>query len=72
MPFSKAEFAERLYQRRVARHMSQADLAERAGMTPDLVWSYENGRYVPGADKAYALAEALGCTINDLCGYGEG
>ncbi|MDO4428530.1 MAG: helix-turn-helix transcriptional regulator [Atopobiaceae bacterium] len=71
MPFSKSVFAENMRRRRVVLDMSQAELAERAGVTPDLVWSYENEKYVPGADKACAIAEALGCTINDLCGWGD-
>lgn len=69
MPFSKAVFAKNMRTRRAAMDMSQAELAARAGITPDLVWSYENERYVPGADKACSIAEALGCTINFLCGY---
>lgn len=31
--------------------------------------SYVNGSMVPGVDKAYAIAQALGCTPNDLMGW---
>ena len=45
--------------------------AERSGVSTAAVLSYENGAYVPGADKVCALAEVLGVTPNDLCGWGQ-
>lgn len=71
MAFSKDALAASIRRRRRDLDMSQSELAERAGITPDLVWSYENGKYVPGADKVYAIAEALDCTLDELMGWGE-
>lgn len=70
MPFSRSTFAENLRVFRAKRSFSQTELAKRSGLTPDLIWNYENERITPGADKAYSIAEALGCTLNDLCGWG--
>ena len=71
MAFSKDTLAASIRKRRRELDMSQTELADKAGLTPDLIWSYENGKYMPGADKAYAIAEALGCTLDELCGFGE-
>lgn len=69
MPFSKNTLARNMRVRRADLDMSQADLAKRSGLTADLIWNYENERITPGADKAYAIAEALGCTLDELCGF---
>lgn len=69
MTFSKTVFADELRMRRLKLRMSQDELAKASGLTADLIWKYENAGHVPGADKVFALAEALGCTPNDLCGW---
>lgn len=69
MAFSLDTLASNIRTRRRALDLSQTELAERAGLTPDLIWNYERGNYTPGADKAYAIAEALGCTLDELCGF---
>ncbi len=69
MAFSLDTLASNIRTRRRALDLSQSELAERAGLTPDLIWNYERGNYTPGADKAYAIAEALGCTLDELCGF---
>lgn len=71
MAFSKGELAKKMRTRRAELDMSQAELAKRSGLTADLIWKYENEVNTPGADKAYAIAEALGVTLDDLCGFGE-
>ena len=38
-------------------------------LAPISIIGYENGSMVPGVDKAYAIAQALGCTPNDLMGW---
>ena len=63
MAFSLDNLASNIRTRRRALDMSQSELAERAGLT------YERANYTPGADKAYAIAEALGCTLDELCGF---
>lgn len=69
--FSKDAFAANLRAERARLDISQEELAERSGVSTAAVLSYENGTYVPGADKVCALAEVLGCTPNDLCGWGQ-
>lgn len=45
---------------------SQADLAERAGVSRQLVGAVEAGRHVPNVGAALALARALGCSVEAL------
>ena len=71
MAFSKSGLAANIRRRRRELDMSQTELAKRAGVTPDLIWNYEKGNYVPGADKAYAIAQALGVTLDELCDWGD-
>lgn len=70
MDFSKDVFARNMRVRRAELDITQAELANRSGVTADLIWKYEQGITMPGTDKAYAIAEALGVTLNDLCGFG--
>ena len=50
---------------------TQDELAERLGTTKTTVSLWESARQVPGGDKVYAIAVALGCTPNDLFGWGK-
>lgn len=70
MAFDKSVFAARLRGKRAEADMSQTELAERSGVSQTTVFQYEDGTQTPGADKLFALAEALGCTPNDLIGWG--
>ena len=49
---------------------TEAELSERSGVNLATINSYENGGYTPGAGKLWELASALGCTPNDLLGWG--
>lgn len=69
--FSKDAFAASLRAERARLDISQEELAERSGVSTAAILSYENGVYVPGADKVCAIAEVLGVTPNDLCGWGR-
>lgn len=69
--FSKDVFAANLRAERARNDLSQEELAMRSGVSTAAVLSYENGAYVPGADKVCAIAEVLGVTPNDLCGWGQ-
>lgn len=69
--FSKDVFAANLRAERARSDLSQEELATRSGISTAAVLSYENGTYVPGADKVCAIAEVLGVTPNDLCGWGQ-
>lgn len=69
--FSKDVFAANLRAERARSDLSQEELATRSGISTAAVLSYESGTYIPGADKVCALAEVLGVTPNDLCGWGR-
>lgn len=69
--FSKDVFAANLRAERARSDLSQEELATRSGISTAAVLSYESGTYIPGADKVCALAEVLGVTPNDLCGWGQ-
>lgn len=71
LSFDKELFSARLRGKRAELKLSQADLAEKACICSDAIFKYENGVYAPGADKIFALAEALGCTPNDLMGWDD-
>ena len=69
--FEKEVFASRLRGKRAERGLNQAELAEASGVSVAAITNYENGGYVPGADKVYMLADALGCDLNWLLGWDE-
>ncbi len=48
------------------RGLTQAALAERAGLSPETVSAIERGKHVPRADTVIALARALSCPPEDL------
>lgn len=58
----------------IARGMAQSDIAERCGITEAMLSRYIHGTSMPGVDKIYALASALGCRAIDIIGesYEEG
>lgn len=53
---------------RAMRGMTQRELAERVGggMTQETISLYENGRQKPLPENLIRLADALGCTIDEL------
>jgi putative transcriptional regulator len=51
---------------RAMRDLTQADLAERAGMTRASVNAIEGGRMIPSILLALRLARALGVSVDDL------
>jgi transcriptional regulator with XRE-family HTH domain/molybdate-binding protein len=55
-----------LHARRTARGLTQAQLAERAGVSRALVSAIESGRHLPRVDAGLALAAALGTTAEEL------
>jgi len=52
--------------RRLAAHMTQAELAEKLNVSQGVVADWEAGRKYPTADKLPALAKTLRCKIDDL------
>lgn len=60
------EFKDILKKRRLQAGLTQAELAELAGVTESSISYYESGARVPIVKTADKLAKALGCTLNDL------
>ena len=51
---------------RLKRRLSQEDIAKKMGVTPATVCRWENGEFLPRADKLIALAKVLKCSISAL------
>jgi putative transcriptional regulator len=64
--------ANRLKERRTERGWTQAELAERVGVTRKTVNTVENGVFVPSALLALKLARALGEPVEELFWLSEG
>ena len=56
----------RLRELRAARRWSQADLADRLGVSRQTVNALENGRYDPSLPLAFKIAEVFGEPIESL------
>ena len=59
-------FGERLRELRVARNLTQTELAERSGSNRPFISNLERGIKVPSLTMVLRLANALGCTACDL------
>ena len=59
-------FAARLREVRLSRGLTQADLANRAVVTPTYIAKLEGATVAPGIDLVARLAKALGTSIADL------
>lgn len=51
---------------RLKRRLSQEDIAKKMGVTPATVCRWENGEFLPRADKLIALAKVLKCSVSVL------
>lgn len=51
---------------RMARGMSQKELAERVGVGRQAIYDMESGRYVPNTMVALRMAKVLACAVEDL------
>jgi len=58
--------ANRLKERRRELFLTQAELAEKVGVTRKTVNTVENGVFTPSATLAIKLAEALGVSVETL------
>ena len=56
----------RLREKREAVGWTQAELAERIGVSRKTVNTVENGVFIPSTVVALKLAGALGCAVEDL------
>ncbi|OQW34063.1 MAG: hypothetical protein A4E19_18805 [Nitrospira sp. SG-bin1] len=61
-----AQFSNRLKAIRIARGLSQSDLAARTGMTRQAVSAIESNLYLPSTAVALQLAAVLECRVEDL------
>jgi len=64
--FPVAIDARALRSRRRAAFLSQAEVAEQAGISPAYLCELEKGLYKPSIARLRALARVLGCDIADL------
>lgn len=51
--------------------MTQAELAERIGVTRQTVIAIEQGRYSPSLEMAFQIARAFGVPLDDVFRYPE-
>lgn len=51
--------------------MTQAELAERVGVTRQTVIAIEQGRYSPSLETAFLVARALQAPLDEVFGYPE-
>ena len=58
--------ANRLKERRTELGLTQAELAEKVGVTRKTVNTVENGVFTPSATLAIKLAKALGISVEQL------
>jgi putative transcriptional regulator len=49
--------------------MTQADLAQRIGVTRQTVIAIEQGRYSPSLEMAFQIAQAFGVALDDVFAY---
>ena len=52
-----------------ANEMTQADLAERVGVTRQTIIAIEQGRYSPSLEMAFQIARAFGVALDDVFQY---
>lgn len=62
----KAQIRNRVRELRETRGMSQADLAQTSGCTRQTIIMLEQERYVPSLSLAFAIAEGLMCTLEEV------
>ena len=51
--------------------MTQAELAQRIGVTRQTIIAIEQGRYSPSLEMAFQIAHALDVTLDDVFRYGS-
>ena len=60
------EFSQRLRQLRTNKHLTQAQVAKRVGVTSSMVSSYETDIRLPSYDVMIRLADLFGVTVDYL------
>ena len=59
----------RLMELREKKRMTQSEIAKIAEVSPKTEWNWEQGKSFPNAAQIWSIADALGCTPNDLLGW---
>ena len=54
-----------------AGEMTQAELADRIGVTRQTIIAIEQGRYSPSLEMAFQIAQAFNVTLDDVFQYRE-
>lgn len=62
----KKEFGMRLYKKMYRKGLTEAELAERTGLTQQQLSEYIVGKKIPGLYIADRIAKALNCPVDDL------
>lgn len=71
MNYDESMLGRRMKLLMAARGMTQGQLADQCGINDATISAYVNGSMTPGIDKVWRIAEALGVTPNELCGWSE-
>lgn len=69
--FDKKIFATRLKEARDKKQISQSDLSENVGVSPQAISNYENemNKKLPSLKHLYKIANALNVSLDWLCGF---
>jgi len=62
----------RLKECRAEKKMTTIELGKQIGVSPSAITNWETGLRKPNIDMLIRLAKVLGCTPNDILGFGEG
>ncbi len=54
-----------------ANEMTQADLAEKAGVSRQTIMAIESGKYAPTLELAFRIADAFNVSITEVFGFEE-
>jgi putative transcriptional regulator len=54
-----------------AGEMTQAELADRLGVTRQTILAVEQGKYSPSLEMAFRIARVFGVPLDDVFGYPE-
>lgn len=68
MPQGIDQFPERLRKARTSRSYTQAQLAERCGVSSQQIWRWEAGKSVPELDNAIEISRVLSVSLDWLIG----
>lgn len=68
MPLDIGKMAHVMKVKRAINGWNQAELAKASGVSQAAIAKYESEAYTPGFDAACKIADAFGCTLDELAG----